>query len=294
MAMTPSPPDSSQTDPLKDVLREAQATPDPIRAQALEDRLTARLQQLTSQSERKSNMQAQMVYTRRPSTQNFRLWNNLAGVLALAACAALVVAFFPRQTPPDNNVAAPIGVNTSPTEPPMMIIVPTSTPFSAEVDPTVIPVLPTTTMMDGGSMPTIPPMTATPIPCCGNPADISVVTATPTALGEGFSPLMSVSLERLHEMDAARNLVPTNVRLGNLLLLYLPVATSTELSEDTLSEGLADGTLEALPFATARVVGITDEGRIELIMNEPTHQSITSLLFSDETKALILFRVIEE
>jgi len=292
--MTPPPPDFPDDTLLITLLREAQAKPDAARAQALEDQLTARLQQLTSNNERKPDMHAQMVYTRRPSAQNVRTWGGLTTVaLTLAACIVLVMIAFPPQTPPpsDHNIAAPIGVNQDSTTAPLATSVPTATPLPATVSFEANP-------LDGMATPTpLPGMgsfennpldeMATPTPA---PFDESMYTSTPIPFTGIINPLIRVSTARFFYVGTQD---VSAITVGTTIALYLPVVTVTDLPDASLSTLIAAHVVELVPVGTGFVVGVSGDGWVELQLTDALTANGSAWTAAD-SDALIGFTLIEE
>jgi len=210
--------------------------------------------------------------------------NWIAATITLAACIALVMVAFPRLTPPDNNNAVAPLVNANN---------PTSTPV-----PNVITVTP---MADGVSS-TVP--TATPLPgqasfendvLDGMPTptpvafDISMLTATAVPFG-GANPIISLSSERFFGLAGESNQV-LSIETGFSLALYLPVVTVTDLPGADLGALLAANVVELVPVGTGRVIGVQNDGRVEILMHAP-RSMMGSAWATQDSKALIVFTVI--
>lgn len=146
MDLTPPP-----NDPLGAAFEQAKPTPDPDRAQVLEDALVARLYELKRQEQRKSNMQSTLTYPR-PTA---RAWSGFITTAVTVAAFAVLTVALAFQTPPDGDdgYAAPVSGDLSQRE--------TATPFAPTVPPQA-----TDTPPPFEGQPTVPPLiiTATPIP----------------------------------------------------------------------------------------------------------------------------------
>lgn len=288
-------------DPLIDALREAQATPDPARAQALEDRLTARLQQLASNSERKSNMQAQLTYTRRPSAYPVRAWGNIAAIVTLAACVALVIIAFPRQTPPDDlNAVAPIGVDQDPT-----VVAMTTNIISMTVTPTPLPfVTPTSTAYDGGSLPTMPPMTATPIPVDMSSQPFATPTPTPLNPSEfrpttipletdELEPIITIEMSRLFYVQPVDFQV-YDLQIGQRLAFFMPVVTVTDLPDANLMSLLPAGVVELVYVSDGYVMEVDPaNNQLTVRLIEPLNIHWASWARNPDANGLIAYNTLE-
>lgn len=296
MAVTP--PDQ---DPLINALHAAAHQPDPARAQALEDQLTARLEQLAQNSKRIPNMQAQTIYTRRPLPQNHRAWHTVLTSAALIICAALVVVFFPRPTPPPNPMTAPVNLGNSPTQPPM-----TATPLSPEAQATVIPVFPTGTLITDEQRPTILPMTATPLPGQGSFGDATTIpypTATPFGMSNSVptvppfnpaDPVITVPTSRLFYIRPT-DFTPDRLAAGDRVSLSLPVVTVTHLPNASLMSLLPAGVVELVPVGTGIVI-LSDvpQGIVTIHLDEPVNFYWAAWARNPDNQALIAFDLLED
>lgn len=306
-------------DPLGAAFEQAKPTPDPDRAQALEDALVARLYELKRQEQRKSNMQATLTYPR-PTA---RAWSGFITTTVTVAAFALLTVALAFQTPPpdgDDGYAAPVNIDLSqrqatPTPTPFpMTLVPeqgTPTPAPFEGQPTVPPldltatpipfegtVLPPTMyspleltptcrqLEDLGASPqTLPwPQTAPTMPApCGDGENFFILpTASPVG-GVAPTPLMTFSLSRLVTLDLSEPLDITELSTGQLLSLYLPVLTSTdELDLDAI---------ELVPVGVGHITRLDDDS-LEIFIGGPitTDQNSWS---GPNSRALIAVEVVE-
>jgi hypothetical protein len=302
---------------------QAKPTPDPDRAQALEDALVARLYELKRQDQRKSTMQASLTYPR-PTT---RAWSGFITTAVTVAAFALLTVALAFQTPPPNGdnggYAAPVNGDLSqregsptPTPFPMTLIpeqgTPTPAPFEGQPtvpppDITATPIpfdgtalqLPCRQFEDLGASPqTIPwPQTAPTMPApCGDGESFFILpdgsraiirpTALPFSTQEAARPVITFAASRLVTLDLSAPLDISQLSAGQTVVLYLPVLTSiNELNRDSI---------ELVPVGVGRVTHRnpgTDS--VVILMTAPTQVEQISRWTDPNSRSLIAVEVIE-